>query len=75
MRTQLECEGVGPSRTNTWNQPGGATNAFGGAVIVHLLPAQWNSGKSVRIPMALPADHDPLSERDGDRRKEEEEMR
>ena len=75
MRTQLECDGVGPSRMNTWNQPGGHTDALGGATTVHVLPLHEKAGKSVRIPMALPADHDPLSERDGDRRKEEEEMR
>ena len=31
MRTQCENDGVGPSSTNSWCHPGGATAAFGGA--------------------------------------------
>ena len=54
MRTQCENDGVGPSRTNSWCQPGGETNEFGGAVMVHVLPAQVDSGKIVLAPMALP---------------------
>ena len=45
MRTHLECDGVGPSRMNSWYQLGGDTKALGGAVIVHVLPAQLNAGK------------------------------
>jgi hypothetical protein len=29
-------------------------NAFGGAVIVHVLPTQLNAGKRVRLPIVLP---------------------
>ena len=58
MRTQFENDGVGPSRTNNWCQPGGEINAFGGALIVHVLPWQVNSGKIVRPPMVLPCVED-----------------
>lgn len=58
MRTQLECDGVGPSRMNIWYQLGGETKAFGGATTVQVLPLQENSGKSVRMPMELPINSD-----------------
>ena len=54
MRTQAECDGVGPSRIQSWCHPGGETNALGGAVIVQVFPLQENSGKRVRASMALP---------------------
>lgn len=54
MRTHWEYEGVGPSSTKSWNQPGGAMRLFGGAVIVHVLPAHENSGNRVRWPKLLP---------------------
>ena len=55
MRTQLENDGVGPSRMNIWNHPGGEMWLFGGAVTVHAVALEHeNSGKSVRAPMALP---------------------
>lgn len=54
MRTQCECDGVGPSRTQSWCQPGGEMNEFGGAVIVQVVPEQENSGKRTRAPMLLP---------------------
>ena len=54
MRIQWENDGVGPSRMNIWNQPDGAMKLFGGAVTVHVLPVHENSGKSVRMPIALP---------------------
>lgn len=54
MRTHCENEGVGPSRTKSWCQPGGETKAFGGAVTVQLVPAQVNSGNRILLPMALP---------------------
>jgi hypothetical protein len=47
MRTHVAFEGVGPSRINNMNHPGGLAFAFGGAVIVHVFPAQENSGKIV----------------------------
>jgi hypothetical protein len=47
MRTHVAIDGVGPSRINNMNHPGGLTFAFGGAVIVHVLPAQENAGKIV----------------------------
>jgi len=47
-------DGVGPSSKNNWNQPGGQTCEFGGAVIVHVLPEHENAGKIVRWPMLLP---------------------
>lgn len=56
MRTHCENEGVGPSRTKSWNQPGGAIYELGGAVIVQWLPAQVNAGKSVRCPKLLPCE-------------------
>lgn len=58
MRTQCENDGVGPSRMNSWCQPGGQTNESGGAVIVHVFPWQVNSGKIVLPPMALPCVED-----------------
>ena len=54
MRTYVDLLGVGPSSTNTWNQPGGQTCAFGGAVIVHVLPAHDTAGNKMRWPMLLP---------------------
>lgn len=54
MRTHVECDGVGPSKMNSWCHPGGDTNAFGGAVIVQVLPAHLNAGKSVRLPIVFP---------------------
>ncbi len=36
MRTQVDHEGVGPSSTNIWNQPGGDVFASGGAVTVQV---------------------------------------
>jgi hypothetical protein len=54
MRTQAECDGIGPSRTKSWNQPDGHTPTFGGAVIVQLPPEHENSGKMVRPPMIAP---------------------
>ena len=54
MRTQCENDGVGPSRTNSWCHPGGATAEFGGAVTVQVLPAHENAGKIVRPPMLFP---------------------
>jgi hypothetical protein len=47
MRTHVAFEGVGPSRINNMNHPGGLAFAFGGAVIVQVFPAQENSGKIV----------------------------
>jgi len=47
IRTQVAIDGVGPLRINNMNHPGGLTFAFGGAVIVHVLPAQENAGKIV----------------------------
>ena len=58
MRTQAECEGVGPSRTKSWYQAGGDTWELGGATTVQVVPAQENSGKSVRASMALPCVED-----------------
>ena len=58
MRTQLECDGVGPSRMKTWYHAGGETKALGGATTVQVLPLQENSGKSVRASMALPCVED-----------------
>lgn len=53
--THCECDGVGPSSTNNWCHPGGHTYAFGGAVIVHAVPAHENAGKMMRPPlMTLP---------------------
>lgn len=54
MRTQVDMEGVGPSRRKSWNQPGGQTLSFGGAVTVHVLPAHEIAGKIVRWPMLFP---------------------
>ena len=55
MRTHAECDGVGPSSTNSWYQLGGLTFALGGAVIVHVVPEQENAGKMMRPPpMTLP---------------------
>ena len=54
MRTQCENDGVGPSSTNSWCHPGGATAAFGGAVTVQVVPAHENAGKIVRPPMLFP---------------------
>ena len=54
MRTHVDHEGVGPSRTNNWNQPGGQMCAFGGAVMVHVLPAQLNEGNKMRWFILFP---------------------
>jgi hypothetical protein len=54
MRTQAEWEGVGPSRMKSWCHPGGETNAFGGAVMVHVVPEQLKAGNMVRAPIAFP---------------------
>ena len=35
-------------------QPGGETPALGGAVIVHVVPAQVKAGKMVLAPIVLP---------------------
>lgn len=58
MRTHTECEGVGPSSTKSWNQPGGQIPTLGGAVTVHVLPEQEMSGKRVRPPMIAPCVED-----------------
>ena len=64
MRTHVEFEGVGPSRMNNWNHPGGQTCAFGGAVIVQLFPEQDTLGKIVLWPILFPCvlDSAPRSE-------------
>ena len=54
IRMNVPLEGVGPSRTKIINQPGGQTLAFGGAVIVHVVPLQENAGKKVRAPKLFP---------------------
>jgi hypothetical protein len=54
MRTHFETDGVGPSRMKSWCQPGGQTNALGGAVIVHVWPEQEKAGKMVLPPIVLP---------------------
>jgi hypothetical protein len=54
MRTHCATDGVGPSKMKSMNQPGGETPAFGGAVIVQVVPLQENAGKIVRAPIALP---------------------
>jgi hypothetical protein len=38
MRTNTLCDGVGPSRINSWCHPGGEICAFGGAVTVQAVP-------------------------------------
>lgn len=48
IRTHSDNEGVFPSKTKSWNHPGGAIWEFGGAVMVQVDPEQVNSGKSVR---------------------------
>ncbi len=58
MRTHLENDGVGPSSTNSWCQPGGETFAFGGAVIAQVFDTHMNCGKIVRPPIALPCVED-----------------
>ena len=58
MRTHFENDGVGPSRMNSWCHAGGDTNAFGGAVMVHVFPLHVNSGKMVRPPIMLPCVED-----------------
>jgi hypothetical protein len=64
MRTHVALEGVGPSRINNINHPGGLAFAFGGAVIVHVFPAQENSGKIVLWPILFPCvlDWAPIKE-------------
>jgi hypothetical protein len=47
MRTHVAIEGVGPSRINNMNHAGGLAFWLGGAVIVHVFPAQENAGKIV----------------------------
>jgi len=47
-------DGVGPSSTKSIHQPGGATCAFGGVVMVHVLQLQETARKIVLWPMALP---------------------
>jgi hypothetical protein len=54
IRTQVEWEGVGPSKMNSWCQPGGETPAFGGVVIVHMVPEHEKAGKIVRDPIVFP---------------------
>jgi hypothetical protein len=54
IRTHCEYEGVGPSRTKSWNHPGGQTFAFGGAVMVQELPLQLKAGNKTRLPKLLP---------------------
>ena len=54
MRTQWECEGVGPSRMKSWCHEGGDTKEFGGAVIVQVLPLQLKEGKIVCPPIMFP---------------------
>ena len=54
MRTQCECDGVGPSRTKSWYQDGGHVWGSGGAVIVQVFPAQVTVGKKVRAPKLFP---------------------
>ena len=54
MRTQLECDGVGPSRMKSWCQPGGETYALGGAVMVHVVPEHEKAGNMVLPPIVLP---------------------
>jgi hypothetical protein len=54
MRTHLPTEGVGPSNRKSKNQPAGQIPTFGGAVIVHIVPAHTVAGKSVRPPMIAP---------------------
>jgi len=54
MRTHLATEGVGPSNINSINQPGGLTPAFGGAVMVQVVPVQEKEGKIVRAPIEFP---------------------
>lgn len=38
----------------SWCHPGGLMFALGGAVIVHVFPAQENAGNIVRAPIAFP---------------------
>jgi len=49
---------------NNWCQPGGQTCAFGGAVMVHVVPEQDNAGKIVLCPMLFPCvlESAPMSE-------------
>ena len=68
IRTHAECDGVGPSRMNSWCQLGGETFAFGGAVMVHVVPAQVNAGKRIRPPlMTLPCVLDDAASESSDR--------
>jgi hypothetical protein len=51
MRTQAECDGVGPSKMKSWCHPGGLTYAFGGAVMVQVFPEHENAGKRILPPL------------------------
>ena len=54
IRTHWECDGVGPSRIQSWCHAGGETPELGGAVIVHEVPEQVKAGNIVRAPKEFP---------------------
>lgn len=47
-------DGVGLCSKNSWNQPGGQTCGFGGAVTTQVLPEHEMAGKVVLCPILLP---------------------